>query len=57
LRVDEHLNSFPFCVDNFDVIGKVVYATADGDMGIVFARIERNDQVILEKWISELRDR
>jgi hypothetical protein len=20
LRVDEHLNSFPFCVDNFDVI-------------------------------------
>jgi hypothetical protein len=41
----------------FSAVGKVVYATADGDMGIVFARIERNDQVILEKWISELRDR
>ena len=25
--------------------------------GIVFARIEPNDQMILEKWISELRDR
>ncbi len=42
---------------SFSAVGQVVYATADGDMGIVFARIERNDQVILEKWISELRDR
>jgi hypothetical protein len=41
----------------FSAPSKVVYATADGDMGIVFARVERNDQVILEKWINELRDR
>jgi hypothetical protein len=41
----------------FSAASKVVYATADGDMGIVFARVERNDQVILEKWINELRDR
>jgi hypothetical protein len=41
----------------FSALGKVAYATADGDMGIVFAVIERNDQMILEKWIGELRDR
>ena len=41
----------------FSASSKVVYATADGEMGIVFGRIERNDQMILEKWISELRDR
>jgi hypothetical protein len=40
----------------FSAVGKVAYATADGDMGIVFARVERNDQATLEKWISELRD-
>jgi hypothetical protein len=26
-------------------------------MGIVFTRVEQNDQIILEKWIGELRDR
>jgi hypothetical protein len=41
----------------FSALGKVAYATADGDMGIVFTRVERNDQMVLEKWISELRDR
>jgi len=41
----------------FSAVGKVAYATADGNMGIVFALIEPNDQMILEKWISELRDR
>ena len=41
----------------FWTFGKVAYATADGDMGIAFARIERNDQVILEDWITEIRDR
>src|SRR5438270_8881090 len=39
----------------FSALGKVAYANADGDMGIVFTRIERNDQMILEKWIGELR--
>jgi hypothetical protein len=38
-------------------VGKDAYATAGGDMGIVFARIEPSDQVILENWINELRDR
>ncbi len=41
----------------FSALGKVAYATSDGDVGIVFARIEPNDQIILEKWISQLRDR
>jgi hypothetical protein len=41
----------------FSAMGKVAYSTADGDMGIVFARIEPSDQMILEKWIGELRDR
>lgn len=41
----------------FSAFGKVAYATSDGDMGIVFTRVERNDQIILEKWIGELRDR
>jgi hypothetical protein len=41
----------------FAALGKVAYANSDGDMGIVFTRVESNDQMILEKWISELRDR
>jgi hypothetical protein len=40
----------------FSAFGKVAYATSEGDMGIVFTRVEGNDQVILEKWINELRD-
>jgi CDGSH-type Zn-finger protein len=41
----------------FSAHGKVAYATSDGNMGIVFTRVERHDQTILEKWIGELRDR
>ncbi len=41
----------------FSALGKVAYATANGDMGIVFARIEPSEQMILEKWISEFRKR
>jgi PilZ domain len=40
----------------FSALGKVAYATSEGDMGIVFTRVEGNDQVILEKWINELRN-
>ena len=43
--------------NTFSALGKVAYAASHGDMGIVFARVERNDQMLLEKWISELRDR
>ena len=42
--------------NTFSALGKVAYATANGDTGIVFARVGQNDQVILEKWINELRD-
>jgi hypothetical protein len=41
----------------FSAVGKVAYSTADGDMGIVFARIEPSDQAILEQWLNELRGR
>ncbi len=41
----------------FSGFGKVIYATSGGDIGIVFTQVERNDQMILEKWISEIRDR
>ena len=30
---------------------------AEGDIGIVFARVEPSDQMLLEKWIGEVRDR
>jgi len=41
----------------FSAVGKEAYVTAVGEMGIVFSRIEPSDQMILEKWIGELRDR
>lgn len=41
---------------NFVALGRVSYTASEGGMGIVFTQIERNDQTILEKWISELRD-
>ena len=37
----------------FTAIGRVAYATS-GDMGIAFVRIEPDDQMTLEKWISEI---
>ncbi len=40
---------------NFVALGRVIYALADGEMGIVFTRVEQNDQIILEKWIGEQR--
>jgi hypothetical protein len=41
----------------FSALCKVAYVTSNGDVGIVFTRTEPNDQMILEKWISELPDR
>ena len=41
----------------FSGFGKVIYATSGGDIGIVFTQVDRNDQMILEKWIGELRHR
>ncbi len=42
---------------NFVALGRVIYATADGEMGIAFTRVEQVHQIILEKWISEQRER
>jgi hypothetical protein len=39
----------------FAAIGRVAYSTSDGDMGIAFMRTDRDDQIILEKWIAELQ--
>ncbi len=41
---------------NFVALGRVSYTTSEGGMGIAFTRIEPNDQLILEKWVEELRD-
>ena len=40
---------------NFQALGKVVYARLDVGMGIVFTGIQSNDQLVLDKWIAELR--
>ena len=40
----------------FIALGKVAYAEENGEMGIAFTKIESNHQLVLEKWIAELRD-
>lgn len=40
---------------NFEAMGRVAYVRPSAGMGIVFTRIDQDDQLILEKWISELR--
>lgn len=42
---------------NFVAAGRVAFAVLDGEMGIVFTKIEQNDQSVLDKWIAELRER
>jgi len=41
----------------FEAIGRVTYAAADFYMGILFVRVETKDQLVLEKWVAELRDK
>ncbi len=41
---------------NFVAFGRVLYTTSDGGMGIAFTQIEPTNQLILEKWLGELRD-
>jgi PilZ domain len=41
---------------NFVALGRVSYNSSDGGMGIAFTQIEPNEQLILERWIEELRD-
>jgi PilZ domain len=41
--------------EHFEALGRVAYARYNAGVGIVFARIELNDQLVLDKWIAELR--
>jgi len=41
--------------ESFEAQGKVVYSRENGGMGILFTRIEPNDQSVLDKWIAEQR--
>ena len=38
-------------------LGRVSYTTSEGGMGITLTHIEPNDQLSLEKWVEELRNR
>jgi c-di-GMP-binding flagellar brake protein YcgR len=40
---------------NFVTLGKVAHAGKSSRMGVVFTKIEPNQQLVLEKWIVELR--
>jgi PilZ domain len=41
----------------FAAFGRVAYARPNAGMGVVFTRIEGNNQSVLEKWIAEIRDK
>ena len=41
---------------SFVVMGKVAHAGQGKRMGIVFTKMEANQQLILEKWIAEVRE-
>jgi PilZ domain-containing protein len=42
--------------EHFEALGKVANARPNSGMGIFFTRIEPHDQLVLDKWIAELRD-
>jgi hypothetical protein len=41
---------------NFAVLGKVAHSGHSRRMGVVFTKIEPNQQWVLENWIAELRE-
>lgn len=41
---------------NFAALGTVVYAGPNAGMGVAFTKVEQKDQLVLEKWLDELRD-
>jgi hypothetical protein len=41
---------------NFAALGTVVHARPNDGMEVAFTKIEQKDQLVLEKWIDELRD-
>ena len=42
--------------ESFEALGKVANARPNAGMGIFFTRIEPHDQLVLDKWVAELRD-
>lgn len=41
---------------NFATMGRVAHAGHGTRMGVVFTKIEPNQQLVLEKWVAELRE-
>jgi hypothetical protein len=41
---------------NFAAMGKVAHAGHGTRMGVVFTKIESHQQLVLEKWVAELRE-
>jgi len=41
---------------NFAVLGRVAHSGHRTRMGVVFGKIETNQQLVLEKWVAELRE-
>jgi PilZ domain-containing protein len=41
---------------NFAALGKVAHAGHRTRMGVVFTKIEPHQQLLLEKWVAELRE-
>lgn len=42
---------------SFTAMGSVAHAQLESGTGMVFTGIERNDQLVLEKWVDELRSK
>lgn len=42
---------------NFVALGRVVHSKPGTEMGVVFTKIEQDSQLIIEKWLTELRAR
>jgi hypothetical protein len=42
--------------ETFAALGKVANVRSNAGMGIVFTTIEEDAQIILEKWVAELRE-
>ena|SRR2546430_1273575 len=41
---------------SFVALGKIAYAGKSTRMGVLFTKIEPNQQLVLEKWIAEMRE-
>jgi hypothetical protein len=41
--------------ESLEALGRVVFVRPNAGMGIFFTSIETHDQVVLDKWIVELR--